>query len=188
MELRYPFPDLSWIQAERLHNRALDVYRHSNGAAVGDVIHVVAYINGLVKELTGINPEDDYIQKDALRALLIESRIEPDKANRLNLQQVHESLKALFLLRHQKKENGDGADRADATAVGNTIPTAQRTRPMSLREAAKLMGYTRTRDEKQATKMMRAAMDAKTIKHIKLGRQQHVFDRRDFPKEAQNRL
>jgi hypothetical protein len=60
------------------------------------------------------------------------------------------------------------------------IPPAKRTRPMSLREAARFMGYGTSRD---AAEKLRAAIDAGAVLCETLTRQQHVFSLDDFPKK-----
>ena len=51
---------------------------------------------------------------------------------------------------------------------------------MSLREAARLMGYGKSRD---AAEKLRAAINAGAVVCETLTRQQHVFSLDDFPKE-----
>jgi hypothetical protein len=58
------------------------------------------------------------------------------------------------------------------------IPPAKRTRPMSLREAARLMGYGKSRD---AAEKLRAAIDVGAVPCETLTRQQHVFSLDFFP-------
>jgi hypothetical protein len=57
------------------------------------------------------------------------------------------------------------------------IPSENRTRPMSLQEAACLMGYKGRRADRQ----LRSAIDDGGIVCEKLTRQQFIFDRRQFP-------
>jgi hypothetical protein len=66
------------------------------------------------------------------------------------------------------------------------IPMGKRTRPMSLGEAAKLMGYRGT--SKTAGKKLKAAMDVGSVPFEKKTRQQFIFSRDDFPSENQNRI
>jgi hypothetical protein len=74
------------------------------------------------------------------------------------------------------------------------IPAKYRTRPLGMAAAAALMGYTSKADGtsirslKDAVKMLRAAIEDGFIAHEALNRKQHVFDRRDFPAEAQAKL
>jgi hypothetical protein len=74
------------------------------------------------------------------------------------------------------------------------IPPEHRTRPMSMAEAAKLMGYTATKDGqkirriKKAVDILRSSIKDGTVAHEALNRKQHIFDRRQFPKEAQGQL
>jgi hypothetical protein len=68
------------------------------------------------------------------------------------------------------------------------IPVNHRTVPMTLTEAAALMGYARSRSREKARKMLREAIGNGAVKCEKLDRQQFVFDRRDFPKEVQQKL
>jgi hypothetical protein len=69
-----------------------------------------------------------------------------------------------------------------------TIPSEYRTRPMTMIEAAGLMGYCRTRGPKEAVKALRAAINGGEIHCERLTRQQHIFDRREFPDESQAKL
>jgi hypothetical protein len=65
------------------------------------------------------------------------------------------------------------------------IPPEKRTRVMSLKEAAGLMGYGAGKD---GAKRLRAAIDAGSMQHEQLTRQQHVFSRDDFPDGVQGRI
>jgi hypothetical protein len=60
------------------------------------------------------------------------------------------------------------------------IPPAKRTKPMTLREAARLMGYGRSRD---AAEKLRAAIRTGAVPCETQTRQQHVFSLDYFPKE-----
>jgi hypothetical protein len=66
-------------------------------------------------------------------------------------------------------------------AAAGKIPPECRTVPLSLKQAARLMGYGRRRE---AQKRLRAAMDTGAVRYERLTRQQYVFDRNDFPAEA----
>jgi hypothetical protein len=66
------------------------------------------------------------------------------------------------------------------------IPPARRTRPLSISEAARLMGY--RGNKKQAGKKLKRAMKAGAVASEMLSRQQFIFDRSDFPEEAQPRV
>jgi hypothetical protein len=74
--------------------------------------------------------------------------------------------------------------------IGVRIPPAKRTRPMSLKDAASLMGYTTDRDgniimsSKKAAESLRKAMDTGAIPFEKLTRARYVFSRDSFPKES----
>jgi hypothetical protein len=68
------------------------------------------------------------------------------------------------------------------------IPPEHRTRPMTMGEAARLMGYSRTRDTKAAVKTLRAAIDSDSIACERLSRQSYIFSRLDFPKEVWPKL
>jgi hypothetical protein len=74
------------------------------------------------------------------------------------------------------------------TDSADHIRPEDRTRPMTLLEAARYMGYCRTRDEKAAVKALRAAVDSGVVAYERLTRKQHVFSRRDFPKEVWPRI
>jgi hypothetical protein len=65
-------------------------------------------------------------------------------------------------------------------ASRSRIPPAKRTRPMTLREAARFMGYGSSRD---AAERLRAAIAAGSVQCESLTRQQHVFHLDDFPSE-----
>jgi hypothetical protein len=77
-------------------------------------------------------------------------------------------------------------ERTDATDEDTTIPSEQRTRPLGIAEAARLMGYKGAR--KKAGQSLRLAMDVGAVKYVKLTRQNYIFDRRDFPAEAHPKL
>jgi hypothetical protein len=64
------------------------------------------------------------------------------------------------------------------------IPPDERTRPMSLKEAASLMGWV----GRKAAEQLRASMDSGAIKYERLSRQSYVFSRTDFPEEVWGRL
>ena len=61
------------------------------------------------------------------------------------------------------------------------IPPAKRTKPMTLREAARLMGYGTSRD---AAERLRAAIRTGAVHCESLTRQQHIFGLDDFPKDT----
>jgi hypothetical protein len=65
--------------------------------------------------------------------------------------------------------------------AGAKIHAADRTRPMSLKEAAKLMGF-------DDHKPLKRGMDEGSIPFEKIGRQQYVFARSNFIAEVQERL
>jgi hypothetical protein len=65
------------------------------------------------------------------------------------------------------------------------IPLDRRTRPLGLAEAARLMGYEKGR---KAGAVLRRAMDAGAVAYEQLTRQSFIFDRNDFPPEAQRQL
>jgi hypothetical protein len=56
---------------------------------------------------------------------------------------------------------------------------------MTLRQAARLMGYGKSKD---AAERLRAAIDAGAVSHEQLTRKQHIFDRRDFPEQSQGQI
>jgi len=60
------------------------------------------------------------------------------------------------------------------------IPASKRTKPMSLKEAARLIGFGKGRD---AAERLRAAIDNGTVRYEKLTRQQHIFSLDDFHKD-----
>jgi hypothetical protein len=78
------------------------------------------------------------------------------------------------------------AQKLNKTQIQNrhSIPPNQRTRPMTLREAARLMGYTERRSEKDAVKVLRASITAGMVLCESLTRQQHVFSKKQFPAES----
>jgi hypothetical protein len=76
----------------------------------------------------------------------------------------------------------------DGTSVHRAkakIPVKYRTKPMSLKTAARLMGYGEGKD---AVERLRATIEVGAVACETLTRKQHVFDRRDFPKESQSKL
>jgi hypothetical protein len=77
-------------------------------------------------------------------------------------------------------------DEDDPEAPPGRIPPARRTRPLSISEAARLMGY--RGNKKQAAKQLKSAMNAGAIAFERLSRQRYVFDRLDFPEESWPRL
>ena len=82
---------------------------------------------------------------------------------------------------------------APTKKAGQSIPPAKRTRPMSLKEAARLMGYTldgrgRAVPSKKAAESLRKAMDAGAIAFEELTRKRFVFSRDDFPKESWSKI
>jgi hypothetical protein len=71
-----------------------------------------------------------------------------------------------------------------ARGRGPQIPPKHRTVPMSLRRAAKLMGYTVHRGKKDAVELLSRIIKDGSVKVERLNRQLYVFDRRDFPQES----
>lgn len=72
------------------------------------------------------------------------------------------------------KEVGGGRNRR------RRIPAARRTKPMSLKDAARWMGYG---GDKAGATRLRAAIDIQAVKCEPINRQNYVFDRHDFPRE-----
>ena len=72
-----------------------------------------------------------------------------------------------------------------ATRNIRRIHPSHQTRPMSLREAARHMGYGSSKD---AAEKLRAAIESDAVGHQKRTRQQHIFDRRDFPSEVWQKI
>jgi hypothetical protein len=68
------------------------------------------------------------------------------------------------------------------------IRPEDRTRPMTLQEASRFSGHAKGKSTKQGVKDLRAAIDGGLIDCESLTRQQHVFNRRQFPKEAWPRI
>jgi hypothetical protein len=66
----------------------------------------------------------------------------------------------------------------------NTIPPERRTIPLTLKEAARLMGY----EGEKAAEQLRAAMKAMAVGYKRLTRQRYVFDRAEFPAESQSQI
>jgi hypothetical protein len=56
---------------------------------------------------------------------------------------------------------------------------------MTLKEAARLMGFG---GDKKGAQRLRAAINAGTVKEETLNREQHVFSKHDFPREAWDQL
>ncbi len=67
-------------------------------------------------------------------------------------------------------------------ALRKKIPPSKRTRPMSLKEAARLMGYMAA-GSKKAAERLRRAMDVGAVAFEQQTRKAFVFSRDDFPKE-----
>jgi hypothetical protein len=80
---------------------------------------------------------------------------------------------------------GEVLDEAPARKRRTRIPREHRTRPMSYREAARLMGYGRSKD---AAERLIAAVRNGAVAQEPLTRKQHIFDRRDFPPESQSKI
>jgi site-specific DNA-cytosine methylase len=70
------------------------------------------------------------------------------------------------------------------SATVKRIPPHQRTRPMTLKEAARLMGYTDRHGEKNGAAMLSDTIRKKAIAAERYNRQRYVFDRNDFPKKV----
>jgi hypothetical protein len=87
-------------------------------------------------------------------------------------------------IRDWVKELKKRAGRPEATSAScKKIPPQKRTRPMSLKEAARLMGY-KAVHSKKAAENLRSAMDAGAVAFEALTRKSFVFSRDDFPKES----
>lgn len=69
-----------------------------------------------------------------------------------------------------------------ASNSGNDIPPSRRTRPLSYRKAAKLLGLPGS--PKKAAESLAAAVREKTYRCVHHSRQMHFFDIRDFPKDV----
>jgi hypothetical protein len=116
----------------------------------------------------------------SLRALLcLWNGLTQDSADRLTPGEAAARLKDTLLRRSEEPPNSPRRRR---------IPAEDRTRPLGIGEAARLMGYARGRSAKDAGKMLRAAIDDGAICCEKLGRQQYIFSRRDFPKAVWPKL
>jgi hypothetical protein len=72
--------------------------------------------------------------------------------------------------------------------LGKKILPERRTRPLTMVEAAKLMGLAKKRGEKEAVKCLRAAIKNGVIACETLTRQQHVFDKNEFPRDVWQEL
>jgi hypothetical protein len=100
-----------------------------------------------------------------------------------------ESSKAADRRRRRAARADESAILTDSTKAAqrrqSKIPPAKRTRPMSLREAARLMGYENSRD---AAEKLRAAIKTGALKYEKLTRQQHVFSIDDFPSNIHKQI
>jgi hypothetical protein len=105
--------------------------------------------------------------------LLADKQIDKPTADAMRLPEL------AGLLQHAKQESP-----RDTRDSGQRILPEQRTIPMTLRRAAKLMGYTVHRGKKDAVKLLSRTIKDGTIKAEKLNRQSYVFDRRDFPPES----
>lgn len=68
----------------------------------------------------------------------------------------------------------------------STIPPDKRTKPMTKKRAARLLG--RTGDENRAVEWLNACVDDGTIRYEKRSRQSGVYHRDDFPPEAQSAI
>jgi hypothetical protein len=60
------------------------------------------------------------------------------------------------------------------------IPPKYRTKPLTLKQAARFMGYGSGKD---AAERLRQAIEAGSVRCERLTRQQHVFDKREFPED-----
>jgi hypothetical protein len=94
----------------------------------------------------------------------------------------------------QEKAREEQLPATEVLRQGQRIPPEQRTIPLSLTQAAKLMGYTRTqsgariRDPKGAAEILRRSIEDGTIRAERRNRQSYVFDRSDFPREVWPRI
>jgi hypothetical protein len=72
--------------------------------------------------------------------------------------------------------------------VRDRIPPERRTIPMTLKKAAECLGYTDHHGEKNAVEMLSKSIRDGSFRAEKLNRQRYVFDRSDFPEEAQQEI
>jgi hypothetical protein len=74
----------------------------------------------------------------------------------------------------------------------SSIAPEHRTIPMSLKVAARLLGYTKTtgerRNMKDAAELLRKSIDEGLVACMRLSRQQYIFDRTQFPQESQDKI
>jgi hypothetical protein len=87
----------------------------------------------------------------------------------------------------ESKNRITATDANPATDNGK-VPPEERTRPMNLQEAAKLMGYARMRNSKKAVDTLREAMDNRIIPFERINRQCYIFNRQNVPKEVWSKL
>jgi hypothetical protein len=84
-----------------------------------------------------------------------------------------------------------GEPESDAAAE-SVIPPDRRTRPMSLKEAALLMGYRANekgkKKGKQAAENLSKIIKDNNIRYICISRQRYIFDINDFPKAAHEHI
>jgi hypothetical protein len=91
-----------------------------------------------------------------------------------------------YIVKYVKMTDQVVRDELSDLAPQNKIPPQQRTKPMPLGQAAKLMGYEGNKEK--AGKSLRAAMDRGAVRFEKIGRQRFVFSKGDFPEIAQDKL
>jgi hypothetical protein len=95
---------------------------------------------------------------------------------------------------HARRNAGSGAAETRTTSKAKRIPAEHRTIPMSLSDAAKLMGYTsnaageRIRRIKDAVELLSKSIKDGSIRAEKQSRQRYVFDRTDFPEESRPKI
>jgi hypothetical protein len=110
----------------------------------------------------------------------LEERVAELKLDVLERQLRWEASRALLRFQGPPAESNAAPGSESNTAKRTKIPPENRTKPLSLKEAARWMGYGR---DNKAVKNLRAAMDAGAVDHEKLTRQQHIFSREAFSKE-----
>jgi hypothetical protein len=122
------------------------------------------------------------VPKERYHALAaeLEERVAGLKLDALERQLRWEAARALLEFQGPPAESNAAPGSKRNTAKRSKIPPKNRTRPLSLKEAARWMGYGR---DNKAVKKLRAAMDTGAVAYEKLTRQQYIFSRKDFPRE-----
>ena len=128
-------------------------------------------------------------EQDRLYAGLADvARLESRRRVYLHIRHLTRTLDSDEWFGHFLPEEARPSESEDEVEVAIKIQPQNRTRPLSMAEAAKLMGLAKKRDTKQAVKILRAAIEGGQVVCESLTRQQHVFAKDAFPQEVWSEL